>query len=77
MECVLESVNAEMGGGDLPCGADDREADAEADAQVCPGVGRDVFKELSDLDMELATLPIVGWGRAYIECFSVASKEHI
>jgi hypothetical protein len=46
-------------GGWLPCGADDRQANAEPDAQVCPGVGRDVFKELSDLDMELATLPIV------------------
>lgn len=65
------------GGGWLPCGADDREANAEADAQVCPGVRRDVFKELSDLNMELATCPVVGWERAYIECFSIASKEHI
>lgn len=42
------------GGGGLPCGADDREANAEPDAQVCPGVGRDVFKKLSDLDMEVS-----------------------
>lgn len=51
---MLEGVDAIMGGGWLPRGADDRQANAEPDAQVCPGVGRDVFKELSDLDMEVS-----------------------
>lgn len=64
-------------GGGLPCCTNDGETNAEPDTQVCPGVGGDVFKELSDLDMELATSSIVGRERAYIECFSIASKEHI
>jgi len=79
-------------GGSVPCRADHRQAYAEGDAQVCPGVGRDGFEKGADLEgsrcvswvdevwhsWEGGVRSVIGWSlRAYIKRLAAPREEHI